>query len=135
MPYLEWTDDLSVNVKEIDTQHKKLVKMVNTLHEAFIANKANNVHKEIIDGMVEYARVHFATEEKYMLKFNFPGYEQHKEEHNTFVQKAVELQNQFKKAGFVFSNDILDFLRKWLKNHILGTDKKYSNFFNENDLF
>ncbi len=34
MPYIEWNSNISVNVADIDTQHKKLVNLINTLHEA-----------------------------------------------------------------------------------------------------
>ena len=27
---------------------------------------------------------------------------------------------------------VMDFLSGWLRGHIMGTDKKYSSFFNEN---
>ncbi|MCK5707790.1 MAG: hemerythrin family protein [Candidatus Aureabacteria bacterium] len=135
MAYIEWSDDFSVNVKEIDSQHRVLIDMINMLYEAFIAEKGKDVHKKVIDGMIDYARIHFETERKYMKQFNFPGYEEHNKEHEIFTQKAMELQKQFNAAGFILSSNILNFLKDWLKNHILGTDKKYSNHFNDNGLY
>ena len=32
--FIEWTDDLSVGIEEIDEQHKVLVGLVNEMHEA-----------------------------------------------------------------------------------------------------
>ena len=135
MAYLEWDKSFNVNVKEIDEQHKKLVSMINTLHSAFIDSRGENIHKEIIDNMVEYATIHFATEEKYMEKFNFPASQTHKKEHDNFTREALNLQTQLRIGGFVLSIKILNYLKSWLQNHILVTDKNYSKFFNKHGLY
>lgn len=134
MTCIQWTEQLSVNVKKIDDQHKTLVEKINALHDAMKANKGREVQKAIIDGMVEYAAIHFQTEENYMRLYNYPGYEQHRKEHEVFTQKAIDLQERVKKSGFVLTLEILNFLREWLQAHILGTDKQYSRHFNENGL-
>jgi len=78
MAYFEWTDELSVNVGAIDTQHKKLVEMINSLNEAMLAKKGREMQKTTIDAMVDYAATHFKLEEGYMAKFKYPGYDAHK---------------------------------------------------------
>ena len=134
MVYIEWADAFSVKVKEIDDQHKKLIGMINTLHDALMNKRGKDVYKRVLDEMTEYAVTHFATEEKYMLRFQFPGYQEHKREHDVFAQKAAALQDEFSITGFVFTLPVVSFLKEWLQHHILVTDKKYSAFFNDHGL-
>ncbi len=126
MFYLQWSDDMSVNVKEIDEQHKKLVAMINVLHDALKENKGRDVQRAVILEMTKYAEIHFGTEEKYMQRFKYAGYLAHKAEHDGFSAKAAELQER----RFVLTLEVLNFLKSWLQNHILGTDMKYSKHFN-----
>jgi hemerythrin len=134
MAFFEWTDELSVNVQVIDGQHKKLVEMVNSLNEAMLAKRGREMQKTTIDAMVDYAATHFKLEEGYMTKFHYPGYETHKSEHDEFTRTAQDLKERAEKKGFGLTLEIMGFLKNWLQNHIMGTDKKYSGFFNEHGL-
>jgi hemerythrin-like metal-binding protein len=58
----------------------------------------------------------------------------HKKEHVAFVQKVTEFKDGFEKGKLSVTVEIMHFLSDWLKNHIKGTDRKYSQFFNDKGL-
>ncbi|MRR36581.1 bacteriohemerythrin, partial [bacterium] len=93
MPLIQWNDKLSVNVAEIDRQHKELIRMINDLSNAMHGNKAKKVIGKIIDGLVSYTATHFSTEEKYFEKFKYIEAGSHKREHAEFVKKVKEFQD------------------------------------------
>ncbi|MDD5259862.1 MAG: bacteriohemerythrin [bacterium] len=134
MPFIEWDEKYSVNVKEIDEQHKGLFQMMNDLNDAVAAGKAQEIIDATVHKMIEYAKVHFTTEEKYMTKFNYHDYPVHKAEHDKFSIKVMEMNGRLKAGVYIMSTEIARLLKDWLTNHILVTDKKYSAYFNENGL-
>jgi hemerythrin len=134
MALLEWTDDLNVNVAEIDKQHQKLFAIINELHDAMRDRKTQEVLGKIINDLADYTKVHFYTEEKYFYQFNYPATASHIKEHEIFVEKVFDFVKGFEEKRLFLSTEITDFLKDWLVKHIKGTDQKYSSFFQEKGL-
>jgi hemerythrin len=130
MALMAWSDNLSVNVTQIDEQHKKLVGMLNDLHDAMKQGKGGDTSGKVLSGLVEYVATHFATEEKLMKEHAYPEYLKHKLEHDALTKQALDLQKQFQEGKPVLTVELMKFLKDWLSNHILGTDKKYGPYLN-----
>lgn len=127
MALIDWQDNFSVSIKEMDDQHKKLIGMINQLHEAMKAGKGAIEIKTVIDEMINYAKFHFDSEEKLMSEHHFAGLATQKIEHNAFIKKTLEFQADLNSGKRTISIEVLNFLKDWLTNHILVNDKKYSN--------
>ncbi|MBG0777083.1 MAG: hemerythrin family protein [Desulfovibrionaceae bacterium] len=127
---MEWNDRLSVNIRDIDSQHKQLVAMLNRLHDAMKAGSTGAVIAQIVSEMKRYSVSHFTTEEGYMKKHGYPDYTAHKAEHEKFVAKVAQVERDLQAGAGAMSMDILNFLSNWMITHIRGTDKKYTPFLN-----
>lgn len=134
MAFIHWNDSFSVNVKEIDQQHQKLISMINELHDAMSQGKGKDVMGKIVNGLFSYTATHFKTEEKYFDQFGYPETDSHKKEHIAFVQKVTHFKEGYEKGNVGLSIEVMFFLSDWLKDHIKITDMKYSTFFNEKGL-
>lgn len=130
MALLAWKSEYSVNVKEIDDQHKKLVSMINELNDAMAQGKAKDVLGAILDKLVSYTAAHFALEERLFQTHGYEGYQEHKDKHDKMTAKVLDLQRQFKSGQAAMTIEVMNFLKSWLDKHILGTDMKYSAFLN-----
>lgn len=134
MSMITWNDTLSVNVAEIDRQHQKLIAIINELNDAMKVGKGREILGEIVTNLVNYTDTHFKTEEAYFEKFGYPNTADHKKEHTAFVQKVADFKEGFEQKRLSVSVEVMTFLSDWLRNHIMGTDKQYSRFFNDNGL-
>lgn len=131
MALVTWSDSLSVNVAEIDQQHRNLIAMINELNDAMKQGKGKDVLGQIVNRLISYTATHFKTEETYFAQFGYPDMENHKKEHAAFVRKVLSFKEGFEKKELSLTIEVMRFLSDWLKKHIMGTDKRYTRFFNE----
>jgi len=131
MALFDWKESYSVNIKEIDNQHKMLVSTLNELYEAMRTRQAKEIIDGILKSMSDYAGFHFSTEEALLKKHFYPEFTQHKKEHEAFVKKVSDFIEKHKAGSLMLSMEVMNFLKDWLKSHIMGVDKKYSPFLNQ----
>lgn len=131
MALITWNSGYSVNVKKFDGQHMKLVEMVNQLHDAMKVGKGKEALGQILQSLADYTNTHFREEEQMMKLHDYPGYEDHKKEHNALMTQVRETIEQHRQGKHILSQDIMTFLKNWLTSHILDRDKKYGPYLNE----
>jgi len=134
MALFEWDDEYSVGVKKFDRQHKKIFKVINDLHSAMKEGKSKENMGVILKRLENYADKHFTDEEDYMEKYDYSDLENQKEQHEHYIAKISEFREEYDKGNMTISMDMMNFLKDWLKNHINGTDKKYSDFFEDKEI-
>lgn len=130
MALLTWNDSISVKVRQFDDQHKKLVDLVNKLHDAMKEGKGTQILGDVLKSLATYTQTHFADEERVMKQHGFPEYEKHKQEHNKLILQVVDIQKQMDAGKAPITQAVMQFLRDWLMKHIQGEDKKYGVYLN-----
>lgn len=125
---MPWTAKLETSIPDIDQQHKELVRLVNLLHKAMKQQKGASEVGGILDDLAEYTVYHFGYEEKLFEKYGYPGYDEHKKIHTKLVEQVIGFQEEFKNGKATITMDLMDFLKDWLKNHIMKTDMTYVPF-------
>ncbi|MEK6737452.1 MAG: bacteriohemerythrin, partial [Planctomycetota bacterium] len=71
MALMTWNNGLSVNIKEIDVQHKKLIELINQLHGAMGEGKGKEVSGKILSDLIYYTVSHFTYEEKLFKQYGY----------------------------------------------------------------
>ncbi len=124
MLLITWSSMLSTGVSEQDTQHKKLVDLINQLNEAMYTGQDKEIQGAVLAQLIDYTVVHFGYEEALMSRYDDEDTARHKAEHSKFVQVVDDFQKQFDAGTVVVTSELMHFLRDWLTGHIMKTDKK-----------
>jgi hemerythrin-like metal-binding protein/PAS domain S-box-containing protein len=122
-----WSDHFLTGIDEIDSQHQRLVEMLNRLDEARTIGSERIVLLDLLDGLLDYTQYHFKTEEQLMMAapdFNPSERARHLQQHQAFVKKVASVQAQAHHNLATVSDELLNFLVRWLSGHILGVDKR-----------
>ena len=126
MALIQWKKEFSVGVTKLDDQHKKILKIVNQCIGQQCSTQNEREIEEILDFLQNYIKEHFKTEEEYMLKHQYSGYEEQRNEHNQFIDRLFEAQKEYLIHGRVTSVNIFNFVWDWFSQHILILDKQLS---------
>jgi hemerythrin len=128
MALFAWTQQMSVGMAQIDKEHQGLFDIINQLHTAMLGGRGNEALRPVLAHLVEYTKFHFGHEVELLRMHGYPGLADHLKLHEMFRAKVGELDAQVKAGTLALSVSVLDFLRDWLVNHIVGTDMQYKDF-------
>lgn len=132
--YFEWKDIYSVNVEEIDKQHKKMFEIGEKVSDLVMANDEYDHYDEImtiLEELKEYTLYHFDYEEKLMEKYGYTELDTHKIEHIFMIKKLQKMQGKdIDKDQKDATVNLIAFVSDWITGHILKTDMKYREYFN-----
>lgn len=134
MEIINWKNEFSVGVKEMDEQHKKLLGMINRLIEEQHTLTDPRTIADLLTEMTDYAQVHFRAEEFLMAEYGYEQISAQKKQHQDFIDKTISFYSASDIGPNVLSMALLDYLGTWLVGHILQEDMKYKNFFKSKGL-
>ncbi len=123
-------ESLLVGFDAIDDDHKKLVALVNQLHNAVAKGLGKISVMEKLDELVDYTAWHFRHEERLMQTNDYPHLERHQIKHKALIAQVQEIQEQFKADDLNAPGKLNRLIKNWLINHILKVDNKLADFLN-----
>lgn len=132
MGKIAWTDNLNLDIEDIDIQHMKFLEIVNDLLLAMKEKRSQEIQSKIIDQLISYAFYHFSKEERYFRQANFPGADEHEKEHENFIDKVIQFKKDFDNKKITLSIEIINFMNSWWIDHIRVSDRKYLPFVKAN---
>jgi hemerythrin-like metal-binding domain len=132
MQHVSWDEKMSVGVEVLDDDHKKLLDIFNTLLKSGIAAKDPANLTDLLGGLVDYTKVHFAREEEIMERHAYPDLDAHKAAHRYFIDEIQKLsQDDDDSNEMMLRIDLILLLKEWLVEHIQSVDMQYKPFMSD----
>lgn len=129
MPLLLWYDNYKVGIDEIDADHQNLFSIANKISDDMDQSINHDAFIKGLDALVAYCHEHFDREERILADWGYPELDDHKEKHVALGNQVAEFKEAYELAPEQFNyHEILVFLKRWLKGHILVEDKAYADF-------
>jgi hemerythrin len=129
---LLWNDSFATGVTEIDEQHMILVHTLNEATTKLAHTASKELLEQITQDLLSYALYHFDTEEELMREYGYQAADdamkQHLAQHRSFSAQVVSARDNLRAGAEVSADALLDFLKTWLVNHILKTDRQLGEF-------
>ncbi|MDZ4251147.1 MAG: bacteriohemerythrin [Sulfuritalea sp.] len=128
MKDITWSAILSVGVEEIDEDHRKLVGIFNELAHAVTNGESAEYLAATFDELIKCTAWHFSHEDRLMLKHGYPEIDPHRAAHSELIAAAQRLQAKLTQADQAVANAEIEFLDRWLTEHILTADQRLGSF-------
>lgn len=121
--FIRWESIHHTGLDIIDEQHRGLVSLINS----FYFHKNDPFIERILVPTalmtINFAKIHFLTEQQLMAEADFPGAEAHARAHDQLFAKLVIEEQECRRDRD--ADRFLEFLKTWWLDHINKFDRLY----------
>lgn len=126
-----WGQVLSIEVDEIDEDHRKLVNIFNILNHAVMDGESPDYLAAVLEELVNCTVWHFSHEERLMLKYGYEEIDEHRAAHRELIKGAKALQQKILQADNKVEDENIEYLESWLTEHILTEDMRLGSYLSQ----
>ncbi len=123
---MEWYNQYSVHIGQMDRQHRKILTILNRIY--YLEENDRRSLERIFRSLEAYIHRHFADEEDLLLLHAYPGYDEQKKEHERFIDEICSYRKEFVKGRTPVMINMFNSIWDWFARHILLSDKRYEPF-------
>ena len=127
----EFDETLVTGNEMIDSQHKELIDKINKLLDSCENGNDKLAAVKTLDYLSDYTDFHFGAEEKLQEEIEYPGFEEHKKEHENLRKVVAELHEMLiEEEGPTpaFVEQVNKNVIEWLYRHIKGFDRSVAEY-------
>ncbi len=127
--FIEWKEEYMVGHSMVDFDHQTLVNITNELFNRVSDGFSDEEIAQTISCLVDYVNRHFDREEDLFMDSDYPGKDEHLARHTDIRKTVTGIATAYKAdPNAINIGEVLEFLKKWLTNHIMRADKGYISY-------
>lgn len=124
MALIEWKDEYSVGVPDVDEEHRELIELINTLYERM---RSSEREPDVMEFLGEiYARIasHFALEELLMRRNDYDELPEHKADHEQLLEEIRDIMDDYEDGRLLDEEELARRLDRWFSEHFRTRDAR-----------
>jgi hemerythrin-like metal-binding protein len=123
---MQWKDEYSVGITEIDDQHKGVIEQITVINAAIDNREGWSDVFFKLEKLRDHARFHFALEESLMRMHDYPKQAEHAELHKHFLEKLDQLQMTTLSRQVTMNT--INYVSNWYTEHMKTQDKEFVRY-------
>lgn len=127
--FIQWNSSYLVGHKLVDFDHMTLVNITNELFHRVNQGFSDEEIAQTIKCLIDYVEKHFEREEELFKNSDYPDTAKHLAMHEDITKTVRDIAHVYQtNPGAININEVLEFLKKWLTNHIMKADVGYVEY-------
>ncbi len=123
----------SIGIAEMDAQHARWIQYIDefraTASGHLLEPAGVDAALHTLEQLLNYTRMHFASEERFIETHHYPDLEAHRHAHRELEAEVVKLLDEIRSHKTRTAPLKLNlFVTVWLMQHIMQEDDKYARF-------
>jgi hemerythrin len=124
MVLIEWKEEYSVGVPDVDHEHRQLVGLINELHTALSAEDPDFTVMDFLGEIYAHVSAHFALEEKIMRERNYDQFEDHKRDHERLLDELRDIMDDYEENAYFSDTEFAAHVERWFSEHFRTRDAR-----------
>ena len=127
--FIQWNSSYLVGHKLVDFDHMTLVNITNELFHRVNQGFSDEEIAQTIKCLIDYVEKHFEREEELFRNSEYPDVDKHLAMHEDITKTVKDIATIYQtNPSAININEVLEFLKKWLTNHIMKADQGYAEY-------
>jgi hemerythrin len=124
MALLNWRPEYSLGVASVDFEHEQLIRLINNLAREITGASDRNAIEIFLGELHAATSAHFALEERVMARADYPGFSDHKADHELLLEQIREMMDLFCADPELGRKTLQETLSKWFSRHFSTFDAR-----------
>ncbi|MBK8174276.1 MAG: hemerythrin family protein [Rhodospirillales bacterium] len=108
--------------RTLDGEHHVQIDLLSAFSRVASGAQEGGDLDEIFDRLVEYTKVHFASEQMLMRLYQYPRFDEHVVDHERTIERLEDLRQALARADETQARAVAADLKEWIIAHICSAD-------------